>query len=219
MIAVIVPWRPDNAERDRNWAWLRKQWEPTGWDIVEGHCPDGPWVKSHAVADALKRTTADTLVIADADVWCTTVHSAVETVVNDAAWAIPHHHVHRLTPEATGHLTAGTTTWNVHAPTTQKPYPGVPGGGLTVIRRDLYEQAPFDPRFQGWGQEDEAAGHAWTVLAGPPKRGNASLWHLWHPPQQRMGRVIGNPQGKTLRDRYRTTLTPHGIRALAAEHQ
>ena len=221
-VAVVIPWRPDGTpERERNYKLVTERWQTLhpDWELATGACPDGPWIKSLAVADALGKTTARTLVIADADIWCTATPHAVKTVENGHPWAVPHQKVHRLTPDATQALAEGTLPWTAldHAPTAQKPYAGVLAGGLTVIDRALYEEAPFDPRFQGWGQEDEAAGHAWTVLAGPPRRGSAPLIHLWHPPQQRQGRIIGSPESKTLRDRYRAATTPDGIRALTTE--
>lgn len=221
--AVLVPWRPDDAERSRNWAWLKTQWAKhyPDWEIVEGHCLEGPWVKALAVQDALTRTTADTLVIADADIWCPDTHLAVKAVKNGAAWAIPHRKVYRLTETPSRQLIDSNLTWETlgYPKTTQPPYQGLPGGGLVVIRRDLYEQAPFDPRFVGWGGEDSAAGIAWTALAGPARRGNAPLWHLWHEPQPRLSRVAGSHESMALLNRYKTSRTMQGIHALIAEYR
>lgn len=221
MTAVIVPWRPDGAERTRNWAWLRTQWETYGWDIIEGHCPDGPWVKAHAVADALTKTTADILVIADADIWCPDIHLAVKALQHGATWAVPHRKVYRLTDRATTQLVDGATTWQRlgHPPLDQAPYNGIAGGGIVAIQRDLYEQAPFDPRFNGWGGEDSAAGITWTALAGPPRRGTAPLWHLWHRPQPRLSRVSGSRESMALLNRYKTARhDPALLQALIREH-
>jgi hypothetical protein len=211
-VAVLIPWRSDGSlERERNKAIVTGWWMRTHpeWELVEGTCPEGPWVKGVAIADALARTTAGTLVIADADVWCTDTSYAVRAVEHGVPWAIPHQKVHRLTEEVTQALAAKDLMWADlhHVPAAQRPYDGVPAGGLVVVDRDLYESCPFDPRFQGW-----------TVLAGPPRRGTEPLLHLWHEPQKRMGRVIGSPEGKALRDRYRTATTPMGVLAIANEH-
>lgn len=218
-VAILMPWRSDGTpERERNKTLVVNQWQTLhpDWELIEGTCPNGPWIKSLAIADALTRTDAQTLVLADADVWCSKTAPAVAAVQHGASWAIPHRDVHRLTPDATEALADGTLPWTAlkTAPTTQRPYPGVPAGGLTVINRSLYEACPLDPRFQGWGQEDEAAGHAWTVLAGQPRRGTARLFHLWHEPQRRDSRNIGNDQSRALRDRYRAATTPDTIRVV-----
>lgn len=221
-VAVLVPWSPDHAERSRNWAWLKRQWETTyGWDIIEGHPPKGPWNKSLAVADALTKTDADTLVIADADIWCPDVHLAVKSVERCATWAIPHRKVYRLNEATTSQLVQGRITWQTlgHPALDQTPYTGIAGGGIIAIKRDAYEQAPFDPRFNGWGGEDSAAGITWTALFGPPRRGTCHLWHLWHKPQHRLTRVKGSLESDALLRRYKTLQHyPQPLRDLIAEH-
>jgi len=42
----------------------------------------------------------------------------------------------------------------------QRPYPGYPGGGITVLPRSTYTEVPLDLRYEGWGQEDESWAHA-----------------------------------------------------------
>ena len=79
---------------------------------------------------------------------------------------------------------------------------GLIGGGLMVLPRELWEICPADPRFIGWGQEDEAWGYALIGTAGRPTRGEGVLWHLWHPPQPRRNRGIGSPESLELARRY-----------------
>ena len=202
IVAVIVPWRDTDEHRATAWALLRHRWRTAhpDWRIVEGRLPAGPWVKALAVADGLARTDADILVLADADVWCDGVALAVDQVAAGAAWAIPHWWVRRLTPEATAAVLAGGP---LGGPVHRKPYVGFAGGGITVICRELLERAPLDPRFVGWGQEDQAAALAWRTLGGEPWRGAADLWHLWHPPQPRWSIQWGSEAGRALWRRYR----------------
>jgi hypothetical protein len=141
--------------------------------------------------------------MADADVWCSSaaVEEAVLRVDHGKPWAIPHLAVHRLTPE-------GTALFKVHAHVwiedlDEPPYEGVPAGGMFVMRRELYEAAPLDRRFRGWGQEDQSADMAWTTLYGLPWRGVDPLWHLWHPPMKRDNRVVGSKESRALWERYR----------------
>lgn len=79
---------------------------------------------------------------------------------------------------------------------------GVKGGGIVVTRREVASNVPLDPRFEGWGQEDESWGLALRTLAGPPRKGIADLVHLHHPPPKRYSRSRGNPEGWELRVRY-----------------
>lgn len=178
-IAVLVPWSPGCPYREAAWAWVRAHYEPLGWDIIEGTPPAGPWCKSLAVQDALTRTRADVLVIADADCWAPGTATAVQAVLDGHPWARPHENVHRLTHRATIDLYAGQPPGD----SDPHPYRGVDGGGIAVISRDLYEQIPLDPRFAGWGGEDVSWGAALHSLTGAPYGVSQPLYHLWHPPQ------------------------------------
>lgn len=200
MISVLVPWRP-SPERQRVWDALRPRWEALGYEVIEGTCV-GPWSKGTAVAEALARASHKVLVVADADVWCDGLEWATAEVYGGSPWAIPHYRVVRLGPDGNR---------------AERPYPGVAGGGLVVLARETYEQCPIDPRFEGWGQEDEAWGHALRTLYGKPRRGLADLTHYWHPPQQRQNRAIGSPEGAALLRRYLAARTPQAIREILQE--
>lgn len=156
------------------------------------------------------------VVVADADVWCDGISAAVAAVEAGAPWAIPHDLVHRLSETGTAAVLAGAH-WRGQ-PVCQQPYPGVMGGGIVVARRETLLEAPLDPRFVGWGQEDESWAVALTALAGPPWRGAAPLLHLWHPPQPRLDRRRGSTGGWNLRRRYlRARRDPAAMRQLLDE--
>lgn len=169
---------------------------------MEGQCPDGPWCKAAAVAEALSRADGDVLVLADADVVCDGVRLAVEMVGRGAPWAIPHHKVHRLGEQATNEVYAGVPPNLTVGGLARRPYEGVEGGGLVVLRRETYERVPLDPRFANWGNEDESFGVALKTLAGRPYRGITSLWHLHHPLAERLNAHVGNATNWALRVRY-----------------
>lgn len=217
-VSVLVPWRP-TPERQRLWDFLRPRWDALGWQVVEGSC-EGPWRKGVAVADALTRAEADVIVVADADVWCDGVVSAVNAVNAGKAWAIPHYRVLRLTAPATADVLSSGTWPRQRTPTTyaQRPYPGRPGGGMVVLTRALYERVPIDVRFKGWGQEDESWALALGTLAGPSWRGTEDLWHLWHAPQVRQSRTTGSAASLALHRRYVTARkNPPRMRSILAE--
>lgn len=214
-VSVLVPWQPGCPHREAAWEFLRPRWDAVG-ELVVGTC-DGTWVKADAVADALERASGDVLVIADADVWVdpTAALEACQT------WAVPHLMVNRLSPRSTVQMIDGAD-WR-YLPLDQNderdrtPYPGQVGGGVTVIRRDLYHECPI-PRVLGWGQEDESWAIALEALYGPPWRGDADLVHLWHPPQRRITRVVGSVEGRRLKQRFDDARhDPDRIRALIEE--
>lgn len=161
-------------------------------------------MKAKAIFDALAQTDADVLVIADADVWSDGIGEAVAAVEQgDASWGIPHWLVKRLREDGTEE---------------ERPYPGIEGGGIVVLPRGVMLACPPDPRFVGWGQEDESYGVALTHIYGPPWRGNADLLHYFHPPQPRMTRRRGSSESWDLRKRYFNARFEAGaMEALVAE--
>lgn len=196
MVAVLVPWRPGDAHREDAWSKLRARHEEAGRTVIEGSCGDGPWCKAAAITDALTRCTDDLLVIHDADVWCDGLDQAIATLDGLTRWAIPHDLVYRLKEDQHEATTDKTRC-------AQHPYRGFAGGGIVAIDRTAYERCPLDPRFVGWGHEDESWALALGTLYGQPWRGDHPLFHWWHPPQERRSRARGSHESQQLRDRYR----------------
>jgi hypothetical protein len=146
------------------------------------------------------------LVVADADCWSTGVSAAIDLVRDGAPWAMPHYLVHRLSPEATRRVLTGE---GLHEDLTldatiKKPYAGTLAGGIVALRRDVWDDCPMDPRFRGWGHEDDSWGRALTVLHGKPARPYPPprLYHLWHPPQERQAWGFGSRESDDLNQRY-----------------
>ncbi len=234
---MLVPYRGDGGPRDQAWAYVRRWYQTKwpGWQVVQGACPPGPWVKAHGLGAAFARSDGDILVVSDADVACDGLGLAVAAVETGVApWAAPHRRVYRLTADATARVLAGQPMPDIPARTPRRRTPGTRpkpwrapdyaevhtamlGGGLVVLPRTLYEQVPMDPRFQGWGGEDAAFGHALSLLAGRPFRGTAPCMHLHHPPQERITRAVGGIESRDLARRYRAATTPDQVRAILAE--
>lgn len=220
-VAVLVPWRTDDKVRLAVWAWLVQRWQQwcPDWEIVTGACPDGPWSKGAAIADALAQTSADVLVIADADVWCDRVASAVTAVEEGKAkWAVPHRLVKRLSEDATRRVLDGREALDRVTDFTET-HEGRAGGGVVVVSRDVLEGVPMDPRFTGWGQEDESWAVALRTMAGEPWRSDADLFHLWHPPADRQTRAVGSAESLARYRRYQAAAGNQAqMRTLVAEY-
>lgn len=220
-VSVLVPWRPGCPHRERAWAWVRHRYESSypDWEIVTSSGPAGPFSRSAAILDAASRARGDVLVVADADVWCDP--AAAVDAASSSPWAIPHRLIHRLSADSTERLIGGADWRGLPLSTDnaqdRKPYRGHQAATLLVLRRDVLEEAPPDPRFVGWGQEDDAWAGALNTLVGAPWRGYADLVHLWHPPQARHSRTVGNQAGVVLWRRYRNARTPELMRHLIEE--
>lgn len=215
LASVVVPTRLD-TERQRLWDFLRPRWEALGWQVIECDADGADWSKGAAVAAGVQQAVHDIVVVSDADVWCDGVTEAVERVRAGAAWALPHYMLKRLSKPATQEVLA-TGQWpRRRTPTTfaQAPYPGRPGGGMVVLPRESYWRVPIDPRFVGWGQEDESWALALGTLLGRSWRGTADLWHLYHHPMPRQSRAIGSMASLTRHRRY--AMAHHDRRKMAA---
>lgn len=208
-VAVLIPFSSSEPWRARARDHVVGRYQAGGYEVVEGAC-HGPWRKAAAVDQAARRTTADILVVADADCVCP-IGDAVSRVRDGAPWAIPHDLVHRLDQPATEQL---YTTGDAGPGRAQRPYRGFEGGGIVALRRAVWEQVPMDPRFEGWGGEDSSWAVALNTLVGPPWRGVEDLLHLWHPPAPRVLRRWGTPDNRALEIRYRMAARA-GRRAMA----
>lgn len=204
--AVVVPFASEDPQRIAAWKWVRNRYETDypEWEIVTGTC-ETPFCKALAVQDALSNTDADLLVVADSDVWCADLALVAKVADGTYDWALPHRQIYRLNRIASQLVYDGA---DIHE-TASRPhmlaerwYDGMVGGGIIILPRDLYERVPLDPLFQGWGGEDESWGRALKTLAPRPSHGSARLWHLFHEPQPRMNRRMGNVENRKRTERY-----------------
>jgi hypothetical protein len=214
-VTVIVPLSADlDHHRRRAWEWVHAHYsrDHPDWQLLAGFC-HGPWSKALAVASAAEHAQGNTLVVADADVWVSpeSLRLAVEAA-QAASVAIPHETVHRLDEKATLAHYAGHWLPSYD----RKPYVGIPGGGIAVLRREVYEDVPLDPRFQGWGGEDVSWGLALYTLHGRWWRGDADLWHLYHP-TARVGKVGGRESEHLATAYSRAFNKPDRMRAIVEE--
>ena len=195
-VEVIVPWGGDCEYRRKAFEWVAERYR---WPVRIGLGGD-PWVKADAVMPALYASDADLVVVADADCWTDGLPEALAAVEDGAPWAVPHAAVWRLDAEGSERYMAGEGIGNL--PLDQRPYRGYRGGGFVVARRQTLIDIPLDPRFIGWGHEDNCWAWALMTLAGYPWRGTHPLVHLWHPPQPRPSRKHGSQASLDLERRY-----------------
>lgn len=187
-VAALVPFRSgEDPHRDAALRYVLDRLADLhpGWQLLTNEPGDvaGEWNKGAALAALLARTSAEIIVVHDADSYVDPDNLAeiVEAVAVDRhRWGIPHGMVYRLRPEETARVLAGRRARRGHVIRT--PYPAIPGGGITVVDRPALELVDgIDRRFLGWGGEDVAFGLALHTLAGAPALGGAPLIHLWHP--------------------------------------
>lgn len=200
-VEVVVPFAGTDLHRHRALTATVWQYRRRGWFVNVGRGSD-PWIKAAAVMPLVDATTSDVVIVADADciVEGDGLEAAVAAVRQGAPWAIPHRWLVRLSRTATDRFHA-LEEWD-DGDWDEPPQIGWEGGGVVVARADTLRRIPLDPRFVGWGGEDESWALALRVLAGDPFRSKARLIHLWHPPQPRRDRRRGSEANWRLVRRY-----------------
>lgn len=193
---VIIPFRGGCPHREAALGWVRARYGRSV--LAEG---SEPWVKAAAVMPAIRKSRAEVIAIVDADVWCPGFDEAVAAVQAGAPWAIPHGSVYRLSEGATADVLSGTEP-STDMELERRVYQGISGGGIVIAPRQTFLDVPMDHRFIGWGGEDFSHGIALRTMLGLPWRGTASLFHLYHPPQERRQQKFGSLETERLRRRY-----------------
>lgn len=205
-VGVVIPWRP-SWDRVAALEWCLRRWhtERPGWRVwVAQAADDGAWCKAVPVGmTAGLWLSVDVVVMADADVWCPGVGAAVDAVGSGRVeWAVPHDMLHRLDETSTAAVLAGAepdTGMGLECP----PYRASRGGGMLVMSRRAALTCRMDPRFVGWGGEDDAQGHALGTMCGPCLQVREPLWHLWHAKQPKDLRASTRHPSTVLLGRYR----------------
>jgi hypothetical protein len=182
-VVTLVPWRPGEAIRERNWEWTCPYLEALGYEMYLGD-RRGPWARAAACNEAAKQAGDwDVALIADAD----TIPEA-DAVQRAVAIASAQH----------GAVRPHDRLWNLNKAQSQLagkrgPYAvrltpraaQLLGGGLLVVSRAAWERVGgYDERFIGWGHEDSAL-HTTLLAEAHWDRIEGQAWHLWHPRDKR----------------------------------
>lgn len=218
-VAILIPWRP-TPDREPLLGWVTARFRDAfpDADLLLGDCnPDLPFNRSEAILDAAGRTDADVFIVSDGDVWCPDVKGAVAAVEAGAAWAVPHLMLCRLSEEATERVLAGESPED-QDDFAERPYKGFECGSLHVMSTAAFDDVGPEIRAVGWGQEEQMWSLALRCLIGPPIRGKSNCYHLFHAPQPRKNRAVGNDANLALYRRYRAARNdPVRMRALLDE--
>ena len=152
-VEVIVPYAGDDPDRGRA---LESIIVSLQYPTVIAHGILDPWCKARTVWAALKRSTADIVILHDADVWCDGLAEAVSAVADGRSWAIPHRHVYRLSKDGTDAYLR-RQPWKFKLD--QQPYEGMLGGGIIVAQRDVLLRDPDRPQVHWLGTGGRVAWH------------------------------------------------------------
>jgi hypothetical protein len=208
-VSVLIPFRQDSEERFLLLRWVIDWWRTNhpSYEVVIGRQPDEtrPWSKAEAYKDALEGATGAVLVLTDCDVFLPGVEKAVSSVLfEDYDWCRAHDQVWRFNQKASQlifHGKAKPSELPAWQACERLPYRQDAAGAGTVLHRDTFLSVPMDPRFLGWGLEDDAWRYALQTFCQEAPRIAAPCYHLWHPPQPTQIRE-GSIESKALWLRY-----------------
>ena len=187
-ISLMIPFR-DDGTRVEQMRWLTERWAahfPEAEVIIEGDDGKDPFSKTIAVNRCYRRTTSDVLAIIDADVWIepeVLLKAASEVRGAPSTWVRPCDRVMRLSRPTTQMLVQSDPSSAFPELTEADCERITPTVGLAcVFSRSMFEAVGgMDPRFRGWGWEDNAWIYLLTSLAGPATVMDNFVFHLWHP--------------------------------------
>ena len=224
-LAILIPFAGTCEDRLANLAaiqaWYAARFAGVAQIVAgDGGCRAG-WTKAYAVERAMAQTDARVLIVADADCLCEGVVPAAQAVVDGLArWAFPHTQIRRLTLAATTEVRSGTAP-HLGMAVEHPPYAGVAGGGICVVTREAYGEAPMDPRFKVTHGEDVAWARGLAYLCGRPwyPRDNSPLYHLWHPPILAVGARFRHNQSIAGEYSDATSLTIREVIARGRAHR
>lgn len=199
-ISLLVPFRTDHAERERNWRWLERYWRavmPEA-EVIVGTDDGRPFCKTAAVNRAFRRSTGDIIVVLDADCYISpeSIRECARRIREARAygrplWYMPYKRFYRLTEPASMRLLesdpADALTFGDPPPDADlDSSSGVSighwyGALIQMMPREAFiEVHGMDERFRGWGGEDISFMYAIDTLFGRHRVFNGPVYHVHH---------------------------------------
>lgn len=230
MLSLLMPFRDDDGTRTVVAEWIQARWRhyfPEAELIIESDDGGTPFSKTIAVNRAAARATGDVLAILDADTWVRVervkkVVAAIES--GEVPWAMPCSRAYRLTRLFTSRLLRMPPEGTFPIVKTRTDCEEIVGavGFMHIFPRGAWEAVGgMDPRFRGWGGEDNAITWAMDTMWGQHVQFPSTALHLWHDRPRLDGKRIWVGQtdrNRPLISRYRRALgRPDRMKVLVDE--
>jgi len=180
---ILVPFRPDGAERSRNWEFARSCWHELDLPLISADSMSGPRFEradARNVAAQIAGNSWDVALFADADILLGSADQADAAIMRcyrTGAYTVAYSHLRYLTEKGTADVVNGKA---VNFADTDESV-GLTWECCFAVRRDIWNQVGgFDERFRGWGGQVAAFFYAAATFGGR-ERIHGSAYHMAHP--------------------------------------
>lgn len=189
------------------WTWCRARWGAPDIELIAADSGEEPFSRGNSRTLGATKASGEVLFFADADSANDNLRASVD-LLERAPWVIaysaPKGYV-ALTEAATECLLARSPSEPLRAPQPGDWYERCHSfaGALCMRTEDFWRVGGYDPRFEGFGFEDDAFHEALDTIVGEHERVDGVHLHLWHPhiESERFNQPhIG--ENKALADRY-----------------
>lgn len=207
-VDVLIPFKPDGAERDRIFRWVHNRWTTIfPWvNVIVGEDDSTPFNRARARNIAFNNSTADYLVIADADTFAprkTLEQAFMLLFENRRDWVFPFSVYYNANKEYAEFVLNQDVDYDpVEEEISYDHRLTDSDSAFLMLSREAYECVNgYDERFVGWGGEDRAFRASLDVLWGGHRRVSGYCVHIWHPRDLDFEQPDW-PQNRVLMQRY-----------------
>ncbi|GAA0699117.1 hypothetical protein GCM10008904_04190 [Paraclostridium ghonii] len=184
-LSIIIPFKTDTGNRERNWNWIKKRYESLMPDaeLCIDERNETPYCKSAAINAAVRKSTQEILLIVDADIVLNI--NDLENAINevyDKGIVAPSRLV-RFSENATNRI-LDTNCFNVDdsfIDSNTQIFTSL-FSGICIMKKEIFKKCGgYDEIFKGWGNEDVAFVKCMHRVNGPiHKISNFTMYHLHH---------------------------------------
>lgn len=201
-VAVCIPFRPVDEEREANLTRTRQQWDDLGWPVYLGDHEGDSFCRGLAINAAAEQAgDAEVLIVSDCDFLLekqVQARQAVESAVQHDAYVVAYSHMLVLDQEGTNIVRNGGHPRQQNVIETV----ALIWGNCFAIPTELFWRVcGFDYRFRGWGAEDIGFLVSASTMGGPKQRIPGVAFHLTHPTNEDRDHL---PENNALASHYRS---------------
>ncbi|MDK2587505.1 galactosyltransferase-related protein [Romboutsia sedimentorum] len=184
-LSIIIPFKTDGKDRERNWNWLKKRYQAL---MPEAElCIDelnvNPYCKSASINNAVRKSNREILLIVDADIIMSIedLEKAINKVY-DKGIVAPSRLV-KFSENATNKILQNND-FNVAdslIDNNTQVFNSI-SSGICIIKKEIFKKCGgYDEIFKGWGNEDIAFSMCMHRVNGPIYRmPDFTMYHLYH---------------------------------------